>query len=182
VLTVVRAAPIMHAARPASLATAAVQVAAVTAPVHKRKAGSSGDTGTSHDSAAKEHDAQQIAEHHNPSSNDNQSKDSQSNGSQSNDNQSNGNQSNGDGEHTATIASRHNTEHTSSSDHFGKGSDTHPTDSQSTDSQSSDSQSNDSQPSDSQSADPQRPEQSATATSANLTLSPLPAVPVVVDP
>jgi RNA polymerase sigma-70 factor (ECF subfamily) len=186
VLTVVRAAPVTHAARPASLATAAVQVAAVTAPVHKRKAANFGDTGISHDSAAKEHDAQQIAGHDHPSSNDNQSKNSQSNDTQSSNNQSNDNQSNGDGEHTATVASRHNTEHTSSSDHssdhFGNGADTHPADSQSTDSQSSDSQPSDSQSVDPQPADPQRSEQSATATSANLSLSPLPAVPVVVDP
>ena len=199
-LTVGRAAPVTHAARPASLATAAVQVAAVTAPVHKvvhrRKPANSAGEGTSHDSTVTEHDAQQIAEHDGPSSNghqsnDNQSNDSESNDSQSNDSQSNDSQSNGDGEHTTTTPSQHNSEHASSSgrssDHSSKGSDTHPTDSQPTDSQPSDSQPSDSQPSDwqpsdSQLADPQRSEQSAAATRVDVTLPPLPAVPVVVAP
>jgi RNA polymerase sigma-70 factor (ECF subfamily) len=194
-LTVVRAAPVTHAARPASLATAAVQVAAVTAPVHKvvhtRKPSNSAGAGTSHDSTAKEHDAQQIAEHDGPSSNGHQSNDNQSNGSQSDDSQSNG-----DGEQATTTASQHNSEHASSSghssDHSSKGSDTHPTDSQPTDSQPSDSQPSDSQPtdsqpsdwqpSDSQLADPQRSEQSAAATRVDVTLPPPPAVPVVVAP
>ena len=68
-LNVVHAAPVTHAARRVSslFASSAVQVSAVTPAVHEvvtaRKTHRSGDEGPSHDSMAKEHDAQQIAEH-----------------------------------------------------------------------------------------------------------------------
>ncbi|MCW2963545.1 MAG: sigma-70 family polymerase sigma factor [Actinomycetia bacterium] len=180
-LTVVRAAPVVtHVARPTSLATGAVQVAAGGTPVHKvvdeHRGSNSGDTGTSHDSAAKEHDAQQIAEHDGPSSNGNQSND---------------NQSNGDGEHTTTIAAQNTSEHTSSydhsSDHSGQGSETRPTETQPTETQPTETQPTETQPTETQPtetqpAEPQLSEQSTPTTSADLTAPPPPAVSVIVAP
>jgi RNA polymerase sigma factor (sigma-70 family) len=98
--------------RPAPLVLPAVQVAAVPAPVrqvvveeHKT---SSGDDGSSHDSTAKKHEAQQIAEHDGPSADDNAS--------------------HGDGEHTTTITV--DQQHTSSHEHSGTSSETQPTETQ----------------------------------------------------
>jgi RNA polymerase sigma-70 factor (ECF subfamily) len=117
VLNIVRAAPVAHAAPPVSLASAAVPVAAVTAPSHtvldEHKISSSDET-SKPDSTTKEHDAQQIAEHDGPSSD--------------------GNASHGDGEHTATIAVER--QNTSSHEHSGQSSETNRTDTQPTESQS----------------------------------------------
>jgi RNA polymerase sigma factor (sigma-70 family) len=165
-LAIVPTAPVTHPALPDSLITGAVQVAAVTAPVrnavHEHKAGDSGDTGASHDSATKERDAQRLAEHDGPSSNGNQSND---------------NQSHSDGEHTTTIATQNNSEQTPSSDHSsnqsGSGSETQPTETQPTETQPTETQPTDTQPAE--------PLDSTATTRADLT-APSSEVPVIVAP
>jgi RNA polymerase sigma factor (sigma-70 family) len=112
VLNLVRPAPVTQARRRTALVLPAVQVAAVTAPVRQvvvdEHKASSGDEGSSRDSTTKEHEAQQIAEHDGPSADDNAS--------------------HGDGEHTTTITVER--QHTSSHEHSGTSSETHPTETQ----------------------------------------------------
>jgi RNA polymerase sigma factor (sigma-70 family) len=165
-LPIVRTAPVVtHAAAPTSLATEAVQVAAVSAaPVHKvHKVGgvedhlaSSGDGGSSHDSVTKEYEAaRQIAEHDSPSS-------------------SGDNATSGDGGHVTTTAKQNDSEHSTSSAHSGKSSDTHPTETQPTETQ----------PTETQPSEPQDSEHTSTTSTAATTMTgaDVPPLPVVTVP
>jgi RNA polymerase sigma-70 factor (ECF subfamily) len=155
-LNIVSTPPVTHAARPTPLATAAVQVSAVTAPMRKvaidEHKTSSGDEGRAHDSKTQEHEAQQIAEHDGP--------------------RSDGTASHGDGEHTTTRSEKD--EHTTSHELSGKSSssETHPAETQPTETQPVEPQ--------------EPPEHTTTTTTASTTTSveltpppPLPTVTVV---
>jgi RNA polymerase sigma factor (sigma-70 family) len=172
-LPIVRTAPVVtHAAAPTSLATSAVQVAAVsTAPVYKahRVGGdeehqaSSGDGGSSHDSVTKEHEAaQQIAEHDSPSS-------------------SGDNASNGDGEHATTAAKQNDSEHSTSSEYSGKSSDTHPTEPQPAEPQPTETQPTETQPSEPQDSEHTSTTSTAATTTTGSDVLPLPVVTVPGD-
>jgi RNA polymerase sigma factor (sigma-70 family) len=160
VLRIVRATPVAPVARPASLASAAVQVAAVTAPVHKvmvaEHKASSGDGESSRVSTSQEHDMQQIADHAGPLSD--------------------GNASHGDGEHTASITTER--QYSSSNDeHSGSGSETQRTESQPAETQPAESQS---QPQDTSTT--MNTTTTTTTTSADATPPPPPGVPVIISP
>ena len=152
VLSIARATPVKHAVRAVSLASAAVSVVAVTAPVHRvvvdEHKSSSGDGGSFRSSTAKEHEAQQIAEHGGPSSD--------------------GNASSGDGEHMTTIANEQ--QDTSSHEHSGQSSETQRTETQPTETQPAESQ------------PPQDTTTTTTTTSAAIATPPPPEVPVIISP
>jgi RNA polymerase sigma-70 factor (ECF subfamily) len=158
VLSIARATPVKHAVRTVSLASAAVSVAAVTVPVHRvvvdEHKSSSGDGGSFRSSTAKEHEAQQIAEHGGPSSD--------------------GNASSGDGEQMTTIANEQ--QDTSSHEHSGQSSETQRTGTQPTETQPTETQPAEAQP-------PQdTTTTTTTTTSPAVTTPPPPEVPVIISP
>jgi RNA polymerase sigma-70 factor (ECF subfamily) len=109
-LKVVPAAPVTH--RPASVASSAIQVSALTAPLRKvvteHKQGSGDDGSASRDSGSQEHEAQQIAEHDGSGS---------SGGSDGSDDSSKG-----DAEHTTTSETEHSHSQREGSGKSGEGS------------------------------------------------------------
>ncbi len=161
VLHIVSASPVAHAARrPTPITSAAVQVVALRTahPVHRvvvdEQKTSSGEGESSHVVPAREHEAQQIAEHDGPSSGDNASS--------------------GDGEHATTTTTMATASHDSSpSGHSGEGSDTHRTDTQHTETQ----------PSETHPAEAQDPPEGTTTTTTATTPTPdlsLPAPTVTI--
>ena len=160
VLSIAGAAPVKHAVRAVSLASAAVQVAAVTAPVHKvvvdEHKSSSGDGESSRSSTAQEHEAQQIAEHDGPSSD--------------------GNASHGDSQHMTTITVEK--QDTSSHEHSGQSSEAQRTETQPTETQPTETQPTETQP------PPQDTSTTTTTTttSAEVTPPPPPDLPVIISP
>ena len=167
VLSVVHARPVTNTARPVVLAAAAVPVAAVVAPVRKavvdEHTASSRDGERKHDSTTAEHEAQQIAEHGQPSSND----------------------TSGDGEHTATITIER--QNGSSHEHSGRSSETNrtetqPTQTQPTEPQPAESQDPPQNTSTTETTSPTTTTTTTTTTSGDVTVPPPPAVPVIISP
>jgi RNA polymerase sigma factor (sigma-70 family) len=175
-LTVVRATPVRHAAHTALLATAAVQVSAVTAPVHHKVVVaehkvSSGDGERTADSTTTEHDTQQIAEHDGPSSDNTVS--------------------HGDGEDSTTSTTEQQS--SVSHEHSGKSSESDGHDTHRGDTQPTQTQPTETQPTETQPAEPQDPPQATTTTattttttttttSADATPPPPAALPVIISP
>ncbi|MDX6427625.1 MAG: hypothetical protein QOD52_3030 [Gaiellaceae bacterium] len=175
-LNVVPTPPVVtRAARPGSLAADVVQFASVTSsPVRTAREASSRDEARSHDSVAKQHESQQLAEHDGPSS-------------------SGDNASSGDGQHTTTTAKQDEREHTAALEHSGQISETHPTETQPTETQPTETQPTETQPTETQPtetqpAEPQAAEHTSTTsspatttTSADVTAPPAP-LPVLSVP
>jgi RNA polymerase sigma factor (sigma-70 family) len=152
VLSVVHVSPVTHLARPAVLASAAIPVAAVVAPV--RKLVIDEHTASSHEGESKHEST--TAEHDQPSSND----------------------TSGDGEHTATITIER--QDSSSHEHSGRSPETNRTDTQPTETQSTETQPAESQdpPQDTSTTETT----STTTTSAEVIAPPPPDVPVIISP
>ena len=153
-LNVVHATPATHARRPTSLASTAVQVAAVRAPVLHRAVvvgheESSGDRNGSRGSTPKEHEAQQIAEHDGGSSADG---------------------SHGTGEHTST------TEHTATTEHDGVSQPEH------SGSHERSATSADQQPTETHPAEPQDPPEDTPPTTTTTTTPPITTTEIAPPP
>jgi len=148
-LNLVRTAPITRAAHPATLALTAIRIAAVSAPVHAVAVDEHRSGGSSDDSTTKEHEAQQVAEHDGPTSQDSAAR--------------------GGDEHTTTTKHQElsQPERTGSHEHSGTSSGTEPTETHPTETHPTETQLTETQP-----AEPQdQPEDVTTTSTAETTTS-----------
>jgi hypothetical protein len=156
VLQVARATPVTQQVRPpASLGTVAVQVAAVSAPVHTRAEHATRDRGSSHDSTPGEREApQQLAEHDSSSTDDRGSHDQVA---------------------TVTIGREDGSSH----EHSGQASEPRHGDTQQTETQPTETQPT---ASEEPPQDTSTTTETTTTTTTEVTVPPPPGVPVIINP